>query len=240
MKEFGAPEGSYNPILIDTLDNLGNEDNVLRMTTREETRALVDKDRGRQHIHPAVQSMRAADKKEAISSTDKLKTGAKGISFEIENANKSKKATIRQTVKESQLSPAMRTGLIIGGGTFTSGGVGAIIGGLMGFFLLPGLGVLMGAIAGAFIGVGAGLLISGIIANAFWNSTPLNIVKAHESNTEIQRVDLKSDSAGKPDKECSEKDEKPIHSPTLFFTLATQERNTNDMADELSSSGPKT
>lgn len=210
------------------------------MATREETRALVDKDRRRRHINPAIHSLRSADKEEPVSSIGKPKAGAHGISFEIENANKSKKATIRQTVKESQLSSAMRTGLIIGGGTFTSGGVGAIIGGLMGFFLLPGLGVLMGAIAGAFIGAGAGLLISGIIANAFWNSTPLNIIKTHESNTEIQGVDLKSDSAGKPDKECSEKDEKPIHSPTLFFTPAAQERNTNDMADELSSSGPKT
>ncbi|HAT1758296.1 TPA: DUF456 domain-containing protein [Legionella pneumophila] len=240
MKEFGAPEGSYNPILIDTLDNLGNEDNVLRMATREETRALVDKDRRRPLINPAIHSLRGADKEKPVSSIGKPKAGTQGISFKIENANKSKKATIRQTVKESQLSPAMRTGLIIGGGTFTSGGVGAIIGGLMGFFLLPGLGVLMGAIAGAFIGAGAGLLISGIIANAFWNSTPLNIIKTHESNTEIQGIDLKFDSAGKPDKECSEKDEKPIHSPTLFFTPATQERNTNDMADELSSSGPKT
>lgn len=98
----------------------------------------------------------------------------------------------------------------------------------------------MGAIAGAFIGAGAGLLISGIIANAFWNSTPLNIIKTHESNTEIQGVDLKSDSAGKPDKECSEKDEKPIHSPPLFSTPTSREGVTKDMADELSSSGPKT
>lgn len=242
MKEFGAPEGSYNPILIDTLDNLGNEDNVLRMATREETQALVDKDRGRQHIHPAVQSMRAADKKEPISSTDKLKAGAKGLSSEIENTNKSKKTTIRQTVKdkESQLSPAMRTGLFIGGGTSASGGAGAIVGGLIGFFLLPGLGVLMGAIAGAFIGAGAGLLISGIIASVFWNRTPLNIIKNRESNTEIQGIDLKSDSAGKPDKECSEKDEEPIHTPPLFSTPTSQERVTKDMANELNSNVPKT
>ncbi|HAZ7573334.1 DUF456 domain-containing protein [Legionella sp. PATHC032] len=242
MKEFGAPEGSYNPILIDTLDNLGNVDNVLRMATREETRALVEKDRGRQHIHPVLQSTQAADKKEPISSTGKPKAGAQGISSEIENANKSKKTTIQQTVKdkESQLSPTMRTGLFIGGGTFTSGGVGAIIGGLIGFFFLPGLGVLMGAIAGVFIGAGAGLLISGIIASAFWNSTPLNIIKNHESNTETQGIDLKSDSVGKPDKQYSEKDEEPIHSPPLFSTPATQERAANDITDELNSIGPKT
>ncbi len=242
MKEFGAPEGSYNPILIDTLDNLGNVDNVLRMATREETRVLVEKNRGRQHFHPAVQSMRAADKKEPISSTDKLKAGAKGISSEMENANKSKKTTIRQTVKdkESQLSPAMRTGLFIGGGTSALGGAGAIVGGLIGFFLLPGLGVLMGAIAGAFIGAGAGLLISGIIASVFWNSTPLNIIKNLESNTETQGVDLKSDSVAKPDKQYSEKDEELIHCPPLFSTPTAQERAANDMTDELNSIGPKT
>ncbi|HGC5939530.1 TPA: hypothetical protein ACIZCU_000306 [Legionella pneumophila] len=84
------------------------------------------------------------------------------------------------------------------------------------------------------------MLISGIIANAFWNSTPLNIIKTHESNTEIQGIDLKSDSAGKPVKECSKKYEKPINSPLLFPTPTTRERNTNDIADKLSSSGPKT
>lgn len=240
MKEFGAPEGSYNPILIDTLDNLGNVDNVLRMATREETRALVEKDRGRQHIHPAVQSMRAADKKEPISPTDKPKAGAKGISSEIENANKSKSTTIQQPLKEGQLSQATQTAFFIAGSTFALGGLGAIIGGLIGFFFLPGLGVLMGAIAGAFIGAGAGLLISSILASVLWNSTPLNIIKNHESNTEIQGVDLKSDSVGKPDKQYSEKDEEPIHSPPLFSTPATQERAAYDITDELNSIGPKT
>lgn len=235
MKEFGAPEGSYNPILIDTLDNLGNEDNVLRMATREETRALVDKHRERQHVRPFIHSTGGAGKEEPVSSTGKPKAGAKGKSSEIENSNKSKITTIHKTVKESQLSPAIRTGLFIGGGAFTSGGVGAIIGGLIGFFLLPGLGALMGSVVGACIGAGVGLLISGIIASVFWNSTSLNIIKTHESNTEIQGVD-----AGKPYKEYSEKGEEPIHSPPLFSTPTTQERAANDMADELNSSGPKT
>ncbi|HEO1338330.1 TPA: DUF456 domain-containing protein, partial [Legionella pneumophila] len=70
--------------------------------------------------------------------------------------------------------------------------------------------------------------------------TPLNIIKNRESNTEIQGIDLKSDSAGKPDKECSEKDEEPIHTPPLFSTPTSQERVTKDMANELNSNVPKT
>lgn len=221
MKEFGAPRDSYNQVLIDTLDNLGNEDNVLRLATREESRALIDDRKG--SIVPVIPdvSIDPSDRKE---SSDKLKP----------------QTIPTQTHEENKPFPATRVGLFIGGTTLGSAGLGAIIGGVIGFFLLPGVGALVGAGIGAAIGAGAGFIASGVLTLFSWNAVPeLSTTKPDEKVSISKESQMKSNTKEQSRQHCSEREKDPIYSPPLFSTSSRKDKTPKENTDELSSSSPK-
>ncbi|KGP63323.1 type IV secretion protein Dot [Legionella norrlandica] len=227
MKEFGAPKTSYNQILIDTLDNLGNENDVLRLATREETRKLIEKNKINSPIPPKV--------------PDRLPNKDDENKDEIAKGQSKEEARDSSSEKKSKLSLAARIGLFIGGSTLVSGGIGAVIGGLLGFFLLPGFGAPIGAVIGAAIGVGAGLLVTGM-ASLFWiRSRQTSNTQSSENNTMTQEAPgLKSHKLDKSHKQSPEIDKEPIHSPPLFSSPAKETLVEDDSTDELKPGhGPK-
>lgn len=273
MKELGAPKGSYNETLINTLDNLGNANDVLRFMTREEILRMeqgatvraqdksIESEPPTNSVLPekltpetssvpntSTQSTSSVipingtssistetNKSTTTITTEKPESSNQVIELKLNGARKTP-ATVTppKPVQESNLSPAARIDIETAS-TVGVSGVGALIGGLIGFFLLPGLGALAGALIGA--GIGALLSITTVAFTRLWGSN---------NSTTAQEKQLKSDTTAsstsnsmnyeETNKHDKSQDKEPVFSPTLF--AKTPPQTPREPADHLSPKGP--
>lgn len=210
MKEFGAPAESYNEILITTLDNLGNVDNALRLATREEIQKLVA---------PRVSISEPSTPSIAPVTPDPLKTN--GPTINPITADKPKSMPSEPVIsapavenKSSNERTSLATTVVIA----LSTAIGALIGGIIGFSLLPALAMIcIGIVAGAAIGTLLGFAAVGLtrlFENEGKTASSLNNESTVSPNPESSALDTSLDHTKNQDKE-------PIISPPLFATAPT-------------------
>lgn len=241
MKEFGAPKGSYNENLVNTLENLGNIYDTLRFMTREEIKYITNK--GIQHsaIENPVASHDNSKKSEKSTAVPGSKTtqsvlsalGTKSSTPVDTLGEKDKSAPITNKVKQPQkvftpehktipntkLSSATPIGLKVGGiagGTF----LGALIGGLVGFFGLPVIGAPIGAAIGAGIGALIGLTVVGL-THLFGGTTSNSDAPKNTASTSTTE-DTDSYSHAYDNDYNQAQDKEPIISPPLFSKVAAK------------------
>lgn len=231
MKEYGALKGSYNEHLINTLENLGNVDDALRLMTREETRKIKDHviDRSVNAVPVASNGDTKQSKQITIPVADTKISPPKVTSFKH---SKNPLSSENKTEPGSQITVELGS---VTGGTL----LGALIGGLVGFFGLPVIGAPLGAAIGAGIGALIGLTVIGLTrlfggASAGSNTAQIKTSTAEETDGYSNTYDPAPDYNQEQDKE-------PIISPPLFSKVASKvpSENQNKVeALDLISKGP--
>ncbi|KTD49217.1 hypothetical protein [Legionella quateirensis] len=254
MQELGAPKGSYNKNLIETLDNLGNQDDVLRLATRDEIQLILEGPRVSQsHIEPIVSNDVTTNTQEQTKSpilpipTPPVKqdssplahtdTPANGkITPEVEIKRELETGVPDPEDKKTQ-SANLPSGVRIGieaGSIAGSTGIGALIGGLIGFFAFPVVGALVGSLVGA--GIGALLSSAAVgLGRLFWSDDTVN----HQEPSLKSDSNEASQSRSHSITDRSKQDPEPMFSPPLFRTASPQTSGEKDATVENRQEGPK-
>ncbi len=223
MQEFGAPEGSYNENLIRTLDNLGNEDDVLRFATREAIHALDNQIiLIPQPVASPIPIIKTEDQKPTITEQKPiLETVIDPVTPDNE----------KQAHRPANFnSPSSYEFLITLGPTIGLPVIGAILGGILGSFLFG-----FGAVLGAVIGGSLGSLVMPIIY------VVSVILRSYEGSQYTQEFSGSNSSVNKltesPSNEFSPEQE-PIITPSLFQKSPEKKSKQSENSEEIRPTGP--
>lgn len=219
MKEFGATSEQYNEHLIATLDNLGNKDNVLRFTTREEIRKLIEPSVS---IVEPTTAIRPIPEPVPVIVPEPIPVPKPVL---VPEAAEEKVLNIPTVLEEPKSIPSKpvvstqpgavtnerSTGMAIG----ISAIIGAFAGAIAGFVILPAIAIITLAIV---VGAGVGALL-GLAADALSTlftsakpSTPVNETQATPTD-QVSTID----SSLRP---AARKEQEPFISGPLFAPLS--------------------
>ncbi len=210
MKQYGATKGYYNEILVNTLDNLGNVDNVLRFMTREETRKITE---GTARKSTGINDG-YFDKSEQVDKTNP------SANIPLSSSTPPSDSSAAEKNKQEQTSFSW---LKIGSIAIISA-LGALIGAFV-FQLGMALGALFGAIIGACVSASSSIPGLGQTSPTVDTKEPKTITPtASEINSCVDPYN-------------NDKDIEPIICPPLFTKTKTHS-DKQDIDERLRHRGP--